>query len=108
VNKAVEHLTALRDKLAAVDDSYLDTQQDILEIAGTCSAPAATACRPRAIPSAWSSSSSSTASTRPQRPIFSTPFLAIPLSLTQAVQPRSPLPARRNENKIPVGASIMG
>ena len=31
MNKAVEHLTALRDKLAAVDDSYLDTQQDILE-----------------------------------------------------------------------------
>jgi hypothetical protein len=31
VNKAVEHLPALRDKLAAVDDSYLDIQQDILE-----------------------------------------------------------------------------
>jgi hypothetical protein len=31
VNKAVEHLSALRDKLAAIDDSYLDIQQDILE-----------------------------------------------------------------------------
>ena len=31
VNKAVEHLPALRDKLAAIDDSYLDIQQDILE-----------------------------------------------------------------------------
>jgi hypothetical protein len=31
VNKAVEHLPLLRDKLAAIDDSYLDIQQDILE-----------------------------------------------------------------------------
>ena len=31
VNKAVEHLPALRDKLSAIDDSYLDIQQDILE-----------------------------------------------------------------------------
>jgi hypothetical protein len=31
VNKAVEHLPALRAKLAAIDDSYLDIQQDILE-----------------------------------------------------------------------------
>jgi hypothetical protein len=31
VNRAVEHLPALRDKLSAIDDSYLDIQQDILE-----------------------------------------------------------------------------
>src|SRR5258708_31086554 len=31
VNKAVEHLPALRDKLSAIDDNYLDIQQDILE-----------------------------------------------------------------------------
>jgi hypothetical protein len=31
INKAVEHLPALRDKLAAIDDNYLDIQQDILE-----------------------------------------------------------------------------
>jgi hypothetical protein len=31
VNKAIEHLPALRDKLAAIDDNYLDIQQDILE-----------------------------------------------------------------------------
>ena len=31
VNKAVEHLPALRDKLSAIDDSYLNIQQDILE-----------------------------------------------------------------------------
>ena len=31
VNKAVEHLPALRDKLSAIDDNYLDVQQDILE-----------------------------------------------------------------------------
>jgi hypothetical protein len=31
VNKAVEHLPALRAKLAAIDNSYLDIQQDILE-----------------------------------------------------------------------------
>src|SRR6476661_5529469 len=31
VNKAVEHLPALRDKMAAVIDNYLDVQQDILE-----------------------------------------------------------------------------
>jgi hypothetical protein len=31
VNKAVEHLPALRDKLAAINDNYLDIQQDILE-----------------------------------------------------------------------------
>jgi hypothetical protein len=31
VNKAIEHLPALRDKLSAIDDSYLDIQQDILE-----------------------------------------------------------------------------
>ena len=31
MNKAVEHLPALRDKLSAIDDSYLDIQQDILE-----------------------------------------------------------------------------
>src|SRR5438477_10306729 len=30
VNKAVEHLPALRDKLSAIDDSYLNIQQDIL------------------------------------------------------------------------------
>lgn len=31
VNKAVEHLPALRDKLCAINDNYLDVQQDILE-----------------------------------------------------------------------------
>ena len=31
VNKAIEHLPALRDKMAAVIDNYLDIQQDILE-----------------------------------------------------------------------------
>ena len=31
LNKAVEHLPALRDKLAAINDRYLDVQQDILE-----------------------------------------------------------------------------
>lgn len=31
VNKAIEHLPALRDKLAAINDNYLDIQQDILE-----------------------------------------------------------------------------
>jgi hypothetical protein len=31
VNKAVEHLPGLRDKLSAIDDNYLDIQQDILE-----------------------------------------------------------------------------
>src|ERR1700745_1924945 len=31
VNKAIEHLPALRDKMAAVIDNYLDVQQDILE-----------------------------------------------------------------------------
>ena len=31
VNKATEHLPALRDKMAAVIDNYLDVQQDILE-----------------------------------------------------------------------------
>src|SRR6202011_5966998 len=31
VNKAIEHLPALRDKIAAVIDNYLDVQQDILE-----------------------------------------------------------------------------
>jgi hypothetical protein len=31
VNKAIEHLPALRDKLSAIDDNYLDIQQDILE-----------------------------------------------------------------------------
>ena len=30
-SQIVEHLPALRDKLAAIDDSYLDIQQDILE-----------------------------------------------------------------------------
>src|SRR6201997_2772439 len=30
VNKAVEHLPALRDKLSAIDDNYLNIQQDIL------------------------------------------------------------------------------
>jgi hypothetical protein len=31
VNKAIEHLPELRDKLSAIDDNYLDIQQDILE-----------------------------------------------------------------------------
>src|SRR6202162_2290715 len=31
VNKAIEHLPALRDKMTAVIDNYLDVQQDILE-----------------------------------------------------------------------------
>jgi hypothetical protein len=31
VNKAIEHLPALRAKLSAIDDNYLDIQQDILE-----------------------------------------------------------------------------
>jgi hypothetical protein len=31
LDKAVEHLPALRDKLSAINDSYLDVQQDILE-----------------------------------------------------------------------------
>src|SRR5436190_2905574 len=31
LNKAVEHLPALRNKMAAVIDNYLDVQQDILE-----------------------------------------------------------------------------
>jgi hypothetical protein len=31
VNKAVEHLPALRDRLGAINDNYLDVQQDILE-----------------------------------------------------------------------------
>src|SRR5207344_1244900 len=31
VNKAIEHLPALRDKMAAVIDNYLEVQQDILE-----------------------------------------------------------------------------
>jgi hypothetical protein len=31
VNKAIEHLPALREKMAAVIDNYLDVQQDILE-----------------------------------------------------------------------------
>jgi hypothetical protein len=39
VNKAIEHLPLLRGKLAAIDDSYLNIQQDILEhlsIVDTC------------------------------------------------------------------------
>jgi len=31
INKAIEHLPALRERLSAIDDSYLDIQQDILE-----------------------------------------------------------------------------
>ena len=31
VNKAIEHLPALRDKLSTIDDNYLDIQQDILQ-----------------------------------------------------------------------------
>src|SRR5258708_38824625 len=31
LNQAVEHLPALRDKLSAINDSYQDVQQDILE-----------------------------------------------------------------------------
>ena len=31
VNKAVEHLPALRDKLSSINDNYLEVQQDILE-----------------------------------------------------------------------------
>jgi hypothetical protein len=31
INKAIEHLPVLRDRLAAIDDNYLDIQQDILE-----------------------------------------------------------------------------
>ena len=31
VNKAVEHLSALRDKLSAINNNYLNIQQDILE-----------------------------------------------------------------------------
>jgi hypothetical protein len=31
LNKAIEHLPALRDKLSAITDRYLDVQQDILE-----------------------------------------------------------------------------
>jgi hypothetical protein len=31
VKKAVEHLPALRDRLAAITENYLDIQQDILE-----------------------------------------------------------------------------
>ena len=31
VDKAIEHLPALRDKMAAVIDNYLEVQQDILE-----------------------------------------------------------------------------
>jgi len=31
VNKAIKHLPALREKMAAVIDNYLDVQQDILE-----------------------------------------------------------------------------
>jgi hypothetical protein len=31
INKAIDHLPALRDKMAAVIDNYLDVQQDILE-----------------------------------------------------------------------------
>jgi hypothetical protein len=31
VNKAIEHLPALREKLAAINNNYLDIQQDILE-----------------------------------------------------------------------------
>ena len=31
VNKAIEHLPALRDKLSAINDNYLNIQQDILE-----------------------------------------------------------------------------
>ena len=31
VNKAVENLPALRGKLAAIDDNYLEIHQDILE-----------------------------------------------------------------------------
>src|SRR6202007_2283154 len=31
VNKAIEHLPAVREKMAAVIDNYLDIQQDILE-----------------------------------------------------------------------------
>ena len=31
VNKAVEHLQALRDKLVVLNDNYLDIQQDIIE-----------------------------------------------------------------------------
>ena len=31
VNKAIEHLPVLREKLSAIDDNYLDIQQDILE-----------------------------------------------------------------------------
>ena len=31
VNKAVEHLPTLRDKMSAINDNYLDIQQDILE-----------------------------------------------------------------------------
>src|SRR5260370_14733692 len=31
LNKGVEHLPALRNKLSAINDSYLDVQQDILE-----------------------------------------------------------------------------
>src|ERR1700720_3955615 len=36
VNKAIEHLPALRDKMAAVIDNYLDVQQDILETFVDC------------------------------------------------------------------------
>jgi hypothetical protein len=31
VNKAIEHLPVLRDRLCAINDNYLDVQQDILE-----------------------------------------------------------------------------
>jgi hypothetical protein len=31
VNKAIENLPALRDKLALINNNYLDMQQDILE-----------------------------------------------------------------------------
>jgi hypothetical protein len=35
VNKAIEHLPALRDKLSAINNNYLNIQQDILEIRHT-------------------------------------------------------------------------
>ena len=42
VNKAIEHLPVLRDKLSVINDNYLDVQQDILE----------TFCRSRPAPTA--------------------------------------------------------
>ena len=35
MNKAIEHLPVLREKLSAIDDNYLDIQQDILESSST-------------------------------------------------------------------------